>query len=62
MDQSDAYVTLSECIYRAAAETGEWPDFSKAKSAVLQAALDGMLTIYGKPRFLHQPEAKLDCA
>jgi hypothetical protein len=57
MDQSGAYITLSECIYRVAAETGEWPEFAKAKSAVMQAALDGKLTIYGFPRFLHQPEA-----
>lgn len=49
-------VTLSECIYRVAAHTKEWPDYSKARMFVLNAALDGRLTIYGAPRFLSQHE------
>ena len=57
MDQSGAYITLSECVYRVAAEAGEWPEFAKAKSIVMQASLDGKLTIYGVPKFLHQPES-----
>lgn len=56
MDQSGAYITLSECVYRVAAVTGEWPEYAKAKTYVLQATLDGALTIYGVPRFMHQPE------
>jgi hypothetical protein len=57
MDKEGAYITLSEGVYQVAAATEEWPEFANAKSAVLQAALDGKLTIYGVPRFLHQPEA-----
>lgn len=57
MKHEAAYITLSECIYRIAAATGEWPGFAKAKSAVMQATLDGKLTVYGNPRFLHQAEA-----
>ena len=57
MDKGDVYITLSEGVYRIAAVTREWPEFAKAKSAIMQAALDGKLTIYGVPRFMHQPEA-----
>lgn len=62
MDQSDAYITLSECVYRVAAETGELPEFAKAKSIVMRASLDDMLTIYANLRFLRQSEAALDNA
>ena len=57
MDNDDVYITLSEGVYQVAAATKEWPEFAEAKSVVMQAALDGKLTIYGVPRFLHQPEA-----
>ena len=57
MDNDGAYITLSEGVYRVAAATKEWPEFAEAKSVVMQAALHGKLTIYGVPRFLHQPEA-----
>ena len=57
MNKGNVYIPLSEGIFRVADATGEWPEFTEAKSAVMQAALDGKLTIYGVPRFLHQPEA-----
>lgn len=57
MEKDGVYITLSEGVYRVAAATGEWPEFGKARSAIMQAALDGKLTIYGTPRFLHKPEA-----
>ena len=57
MDKGGVYITLSEGVYRIAAATREWPEFAKAKSAIMQAALDGKLTIYGVPKFMHQPEA-----
>lgn len=57
MDKGGVYITLSEGVYRVAAATNEWPEFANAKFAVMQAALDGKLTIYGVPRFMHQPEA-----
>ena len=44
MDKGDVYITLSEGVYRIAAVTREWPEFAKAKSAIMQAALDGKLT------------------
>ena len=56
MSASENLVTLSECIYRVAAHTREWPEYSKARTTVLKAALDGRLTIYGAPRFLHEHE------
>lgn len=49
-------VTLSECIFRVASHTHEWPEFAKARSTVLGAVLNGHMTIYGAPRFLHQHE------
>lgn len=56
MSAPENLVTLSECIFRVAARTREWPEYSKARTTVLKAALDGRLTIYGAPRFLHQHE------
>ena len=56
MSTPDNIVTLSECIFRVASHTHEWPEFSKARSTVLGAVLDGRMTIYGAPRFLHQHE------
>lgn len=55
-DLERGFISLSDCIYRVAARTGEWPAFSAAKSVILEAALDGKLTLYGYPRFLHKPE------
>ena len=49
-------LTLSECICRIAAHTGEWLEYGEARVIVLNAALDGRITIYGAPRFLHQHE------
>lgn len=56
MSAPDTLVTLSECIFRVASHTGEWPEFAKARSTVLAAATDGRVTIYGAPKFLHQHE------
>jgi hypothetical protein len=53
----EGFISLSECVYRVAAGTGKWPAFAAAKSRILEAALDGKLTLYGVPRFLHHPEA-----
>ena len=50
MEKDGVYITLSEGVYRVAAATGEWPEFGKARSAIMQAALEGKLTIYGTPR------------
>jgi hypothetical protein len=56
MGQSETFITLSEAIFRVADATGEWPSYTKARATVLQATIDGTLTIYGTPRFLHERE------
>lgn len=56
MSAPENLLTPSECIYRVAAHTRGWPEYSKARTTFLKAALDGRLTIYGAPRFLHQHE------
>lgn len=56
MYNADLFMSLSECVYRFARAKGQWPEIAHAKAEVIQAALDGKLTIYGQQRFLREYE------
>ena len=50
------FISLSECVYRFANAKGQWPKIAHAKAEVIQAAMDGKLTIYGQQRFSRERE------
>ena len=56
MHDEDLFISLSECVFRFAKAKGQWPKIAHAKAEVIQAAMDGKLTIYGQQRFLRGRE------
>ena len=57
MNHNEIFITLSEAIYRLAIAKGEWPNTLEAKKDVINAALEGKITIYGHQRYLKECEA-----
>ena len=56
MNNTDIFISLSECVYRFAKAKGQWPEPDYAKAEVIKAALEGKITIYGQQRFLREYE------
>jgi len=56
MNNTDIFISLSECVYRFAKAKGQWPEPDYAKAEVIKAVLEGKITIYGQQRFLREYE------
>lgn len=56
MNQNELFIPLSEAIYRLAVAKGEWPNVMEAKTDVINAALEGKISIYGQQRYLKDYE------
>ena len=56
-DKNELFISLSEAIFRLAVAKGAWPNTTAAKNDMINAALEGKITIYGQQRYLKECEA-----